>query len=150
MFEKTQRKLEGILVDAGLDFLTLRDNKNDIYVVLYENIATIQHDNGKERPLDYFVTKTTVKEKQQIARQFGKVVSQSPQLLNLFFGLRLSLYLDSFHACLIRAIEKNDAYPIKGNIVHVTEKAVDLKLENNSIRRIDYDDLAFIQFLSTN
>ncbi|WP_420976271.1 hypothetical protein [Bacillus vallismortis] len=89
-------------VDSGLDFIILDDFDENI-LIPFSKIRFVQHTNdhnGHEGHVQELIDIDTCL-RREIILNFGEIVSQSPFLINLFFGLTLNLFLEKFIGCKI-------------------------------------------------
>lgn len=121
----------GELLDAGINFIILSDlNKKTI--IPFNRICTIEHamrhDGGHEPEL-IAIDRCL---RREIVLNFAETVSKSPYLINLFFGIDLSLFLESFVDCqiFVQFEDGGDVREINGLLIDVEEDEIVLNVES--------------------
>jgi hypothetical protein len=102
-------KVKGIVKDVGRDFIALDDFDQKTFI-LFEKICSVQHHETKEAHQlhEGELAHLDICSKRELVLNFGEVVSKSPFLLNLFFGLNLDVFLLEFVDCHIRLVLENE------------------------------------------
>ena len=123
----------GKLIFVGLNFLIL-DSKDGVNIVPYQNILNIDieknlknrddisHDTFDELVKDPFL-------RRDLVLRFGATVSQSPVLINEFFGLTLSVLLITYIGHNVTIFIENDT--ITGVITKVDSETISLSCEKS-------------------
>jgi hypothetical protein len=87
------QNLEGRVHLAGRDFAIIRSEGNQ-FIIPYQNICFIKPANRFAEPDEGpRLLKIEPRLRRAIAFDFGRTVSSSPELIQLFFGLTLEIYL---------------------------------------------------------
>ncbi|KKI92657.1 hypothetical protein WQ54_08585 [Bacillus sp. SA1-12] len=139
-------KLSGLFVDAGLDFIILETNVGNILIIPTERIILLEHPNptGSMTGRDEELIDINSCLRRNLTFHFGAVVSKSPFLLNLFFGLKLSLFLESFVGCFVYAKAENEKMEKDGLLVNVNHRRIEVKVDGEK-QGIDFDELCFLE-----
>ncbi|MDQ0218905.1 hypothetical protein ELQ35_10485 [Peribacillus cavernae] len=135
------RVVKGRVHFAGEDFVILRRNEKQVLIPLLK-ICSIDLQNRFAEP----------EENQQlididpclrraITFNFGEVVSQSPQLIEIFFGLRLGVFLLTFLDQRIKAVLEDEV--IAGKLVEATQDSLTV-CQNGGNHEIPIDDVCFL------
>lgn len=135
--------MDGIFADSGRDFIILERNykiHKNLLLIPFEKIIKIEHQQVKE-PCERNLSDIDTCLRRDITFCFGETVSKSPFLLNLFFGLSLSLFLESYIG---RFVYIKGEEEIKGCLQEITNRSV-IIIDNCDKRGIDFDELCFIE-----
>lgn len=131
----------GIITLAGYDFVVVQEGSN--YVILpYHQIKTINpYDQFTEpyHPPKFTHAPSCLRE--DLIYHFGKTVSSSPQLIHLFFRMRLDILLLKYVDTQIRVriLEKE----VEGTLSHVNKDGIVLNLKCDQLN-IPFDQISFI------
>lgn len=83
----------GFVAIAGKDFVMIRRKKKE-FIIPYAHIKCISTKKGYNEPEDEArLSKIDPCFRRNIAYHFGRTVSSSPELIEIFFGLHLKIYL---------------------------------------------------------
>ncbi|WP_017727769.1 hypothetical protein [Halalkalibacterium ligniniphilum] len=86
-------KLQGTVVLAGRDFTILKNKQNKL-LIPYEKISLVKLRKSYHEPTPQpLLSKIDPCLRRCLTFQFGEVVSGSPELIQIFFGLDLKVYL---------------------------------------------------------
>ncbi|MBO1582817.1 MULTISPECIES: hypothetical protein [Bacillus] len=151
--DTTQEKLIGTLTNAGKDFIELTNEKKGKVLIPYLQLCLLKRDcnqNPIPQPLPFNFTPPI---RQNLILHFGKTVAANPLLINTFFGISLSLYLQGFIGKKITIRLQHEEEPIQGILIDVQEEDIDDDLRPpakiqikvaNKIVEVDLDDVCFI------
>ncbi len=153
----------GVIRDAGRNYLQL-DTLGETVLIPFERLVTLTrsadpalgdhdfgnghsqngggHEEGELRNTDACFRRSLV-------LNFGNVVSCSPELINLFFGLSLSQRLTSLAGCqvLVHTDQtRNNKHGLRGFVVSSDENSLQLQIKK-SIRNIPLDEICLIKVL---
>jgi hypothetical protein len=136
--------VKGTVLDAGLDFIIL-DKKVTISLIPFERIIAMKHKNDMvrlKREQELLNIDTCLR--RAITFQFGEIVAKSPFLINLFFGLPLNLFLESFVNCFVYVKTDTEEVEIDGTLLEVKKNSIEVKVDEEK-RGIDFDEICFIE-----
>jgi len=135
----------GILEEAGRDFLLIK-NIDHIIIVPYARICFIHsspidnvHQQHEPALLNIDPCLRT-----EIVLNFGQVVSQSPELVNIFFGIPLYLQLVTFFGYTIMVAVEGEEEKSEGVLVDSNPKFICLQVDED-VCQIDIDKISFIK-----
>ncbi|KMK75129.1 hypothetical protein [Alkalihalobacillus pseudalcaliphilus] len=150
-----ETKIKGLLKDVGSNFILINDFDHKIFIP-FSKICFIQHESahgehgaGHEGHHQELINIDTCM-RRQLVLNFGEFVSQSPFLLNLFYGLSLEVYLLSFIGCSIRIVveieepnnEENDN--IVGKLVDTDEGQLFIE-QKDQVDSVNVEEICFIK-----
>ncbi|CAM3096894.1 hypothetical protein FITA111629_03250 [Filibacter tadaridae] len=119
--------IEGEVTVPGFDFVVLRDEKN-IFAVPYGQIELIKPSGRFAEPFpDAELLDINPCFRRNLTFHFGEVVSSSPELIQLFFRIPLSIYLLIFEGKQIRV--KIEDTMIEGLLTDVNKESIVLKVD---------------------
>ncbi len=123
----TNNKVEGHVQIAGFDFVVLLNEKQEV-IIPYSVIDEVKLCGRYAVPIhEASLRDVDPCFRREVAYHFGEVVSSSPELLHLFFGMRLPIYLLSLEA---KRIELTfDGIELKGFVTDVNKDSIVLKIE---------------------
>ncbi|MFD1735423.1 hypothetical protein ACFSCX_02500 [Bacillus salitolerans] len=143
--EKQPLKRTGTIVDAGVNFLILQTDVGNLLLIPFENIVQIKHlDNQIPMIEDQELLDINQCLRRAITLHFSEIVPKSPFLLNLFFGIELSLFLESYIGCLLYVKEKDEENEIEGTLLLTDKGKLELSVEGEK-RGIDFDEVCTIE-----
>lgn len=137
-----QKDFTGILQEAGRDFLSLSLNGKKI-LILYKRICSLTH---VEKAMEKMVPELLNIDdnlRRSIILNFGEVVSKSPKLINLFFGIPLYLQLQ-FLLGSILTVKKDNSATITGSLIKSEKEQITIKSKEQTFN-ININDICFIQ-----
>ncbi|MGG3890845.1 hypothetical protein [Metabacillus fastidiosus] len=140
--------MSGIFADSGRDFIILERNykiHKNLLLIPFEKIIKIEHRQVKE-PCERDLRDIDACLRRDITFCFGETVTKSPFLLNLFFGISLSVFLESYIGCFVYMKGEEE---IKGYLHEMTNRSVVI-IDNGDKRGIDFDELCFIEIEDSN
>ncbi|MBM6618204.1 hypothetical protein [Bacillus suaedaesalsae] len=140
-------KVKGVLSEVGLDFIILETNVENLLLIQTERLVFIEHhdDSNQNSCSDQELLCIDDELRRNLMLCFSEVVSRSPYLLNLFFGLKLNLYLESFLGSVIYVKSDNEKSEIEGTLTKVDNRKIELKNNDNEKQGIDFDELCYIE-----
>ncbi|MFT4412451.1 hypothetical protein ACLM5H_01200 [Fredinandcohnia humi] len=131
---------------VGFDFVVIR-NRNDREVIIpFEKIKLINLDKGRfAEPIDEpQLLDIEPCLRRAITFNFGEKVASSPELIQIFFRLRLTIYI---LVLVSKKVKVNiDGESMVGNISEVHEESLTIKIKENN-REIPLDNICFITVL---
>jgi hypothetical protein len=138
-------KRQGCLIESGLDFLILETDVGNFVMIPFERIITVIHsservETGETQEL-LFIDPCL---RRDLTFHFGKVVSNSPFLLNIFFGIELKLLLGSYIGCFAYVKAVAMKRELDGIILDVNHKRILLEVDREK-QGIDFDEICFIE-----
>lgn len=139
-------QVKGILKDAGLDFIVLETEVKNILLIPIRRILFLEYreevfSNCREQELLCIDDDLRL----DLTLHFSEVVSKSPFLLNLFFGLKIDLFLESFIGCVIYVRTDYERKEIEGTLTCVDKRKIDLMDIDLEKQGIDLDELCYIE-----
>ncbi|MGB2992710.1 MAG: hypothetical protein WBB47_08760, partial [Paenisporosarcina sp.] len=121
---------EGKITLVGFDFVVLREEEMNI-MFPFSEIDSIKPFGRYAEPYhDPELTKIDPCFRRDLTFHFGEVVSSSPELIQLFFRIRLSVYLLLFQEK--RILVKTDGLTREGLLTEVNKESITLKVEEES------------------
>jgi len=138
--------INGHLVDSGLDFIIIQSSVGNIVMIPFERVKKIERLSNEqvETPPNQELLKIDACLRRALTFNFGQIVPKSPFLLNLFFGLELNLFLESYVGTLIYTKSDNDKMEREGILESITKRGIIMKIDD-SIKGIDFDQLCYIE-----
>lgn len=120
-------KIEGIVTLVGYNFVVLGKEKI-VFIVPYSQIETLKP-SGRFAELynDPELSEIDPCFRRDLTFNFGEVVSSSPELIHLFFRMRLNVYLLTLEAKRIQV--KVDDSTVEGLLVDANKETIVLKVE---------------------
>lgn len=146
--KEKKQKVFGRLVDAGRDFIILQI-KDNILLIPFTRIISLQHVLDTEGvELDQELIDIGHCLRRALTLHFGEVVTRSPFLLNLFYGLDLHVFLESFTGChIFVCLEEKEG--IKGMLIKTGERAIEVKMKGEKNGAF-FDSICYIAIKSKN
>lgn len=122
---KAGGKVEGFVNLSGFDFVSLRTDGN-VVLLPYRQIESV-HPAGKyaEQATDPELAEIDPCFRRDLTYRFGEVVASSPELIHLFFRIRLSIYLLQFEAKRLQAFLNGET--VEGLLTDVDRESIVLK-----------------------
>lgn len=144
--KEEELQVKGKLKDAGLNFIVLETEVKNFLLIPTERILLLEHreksfSNSREQELLCINDDL----RQDLMLHFSEVVSKSPFLLNLFFGLSIELFLESFIGCVIYARTDFERKEIEGTLTRVDKGKIDIVNIDHEKQGIDFDELCYIE-----
>ncbi|MCM3408561.1 hypothetical protein [Metabacillus litoralis] len=138
------RRPQGCVDLVGFDFVQLR-NEDQFFVVPFEKVCQIKSDEPAcERIDEPELVNIDPCFRRALAYRFGETVSSSPELIQLFFRLRLSnfllLLLDK------KVTVKLDNQLVTGTVVHATHESITLCKKEKETREIPLTAICYMKF----
>ncbi|KAA0546572.1 hypothetical protein FZW96_15120 [Bacillus sp. BGMRC 2118] len=144
--EKRQR-IKGVLKEAGLNFIVLETEVKNLVIIPTERVLSMKHSD--ERPCSNILEEELLcideNLRLDLMLHFSEVVSRSPFLVNLFFGLKLELFLESFIGCVIYTKSDSDKREVEGTLTKVDHRKIEFLNMDEEKQGIDFDELCYIE-----
>lgn len=137
-----KKEFTGTLQEAGRDFLSLATSGEKIFI-LYRRICSLTHVEKAMEKMEPELLNIDDGLRRAIILNFGEVVSKSPNLINLFFGIPLYLQLQFILGATLRVIKK-DSTTITGSLIKSEKEQITIKSKQQTFN-INIDDICFIQ-----
>lgn len=139
-------KVSGCLLDAGKNFVILENSQTgNILLVLTERILSMDYSPSKDTSLQ---TQELINIdpclRRKLTFQFSEVVTRSPYLFNLFFGMNVDMFLDSYIGYYFYVKTDKDEQELEGTLVSIKESYMEL-LEYGEKQAIDFDTICFME-----
>lgn len=141
------KPFKGKLDDSGKDFLIIHSTHGKKTLLPFQRICSVKHSHtGAQHQHHPELQHIDEKLRRQLVLHFGQVVSKSPFLINLFFGLSLELFLLCFigQSILVAIDHKGKIKKIKGKLIDSEEQQIKL-LVYGQRKSIHLDEVCFIQ-----
>jgi hypothetical protein len=144
--EQKEETLKGDLVDSGLDFIILQSDVGNIVMVPFERITLLVRLLKEEVPPlpDQELLKIDPCLRRALTFHFGQVVSKSPFLLNLFFGLELKLFLECYVGSFVYVKSERDKKELDGKLTDVKKSRIVVEVDHER-QGIEFDELCYIE-----
>lgn len=162
-----EMEILGILEDAGSNFIKL-NTLGDKKLILFNRICLLKHENNDAETFEHQqeLLNIDMSLRREVTLHFGEIVGRSPELINIFFGIPLYLFLLPVIGCKIRV--KTDGENISGILCEVDENQfriewieepeqaeeeeeepeqenpIDPCAEEDGVRTINFDEVCFI------
>ncbi|WP_042224243.1 hypothetical protein [Oceanobacillus manasiensis] len=143
-----KEEISGCFIDAGLDFIIIENaNTGNISIIPTTRVLSIQYDKKEEattQQLEQELLTINPCLRRKLTFHFGETVTRSPFLVNLFFGLNLSMFLESYvgYYCYVKT--DIDKYELDGTLEMVKENFMSISKYGEKYG-IDYDVVCVIE-----
>ncbi|PLT32002.1 hypothetical protein [Bacillus sp. V5-8f] len=120
----------GILEEAGANFIQVNTLGHKKFIP-FEKICTLKHENFQAETFEHEQELLSIDTciRREITFNFGEIVGRSPELINIFFGIPLHLFLLSFLGCEIQVKTESDEQLISGILCLIDENQFRLQLD---------------------
>lgn len=134
----SKESIKGLLKDAGRDFLEIEDIGKK-YFIPYQQICALNsndynssknHGHTKLEDIDECL-------RRDIVLNFGEVVSENPNLINIFFGIPLHLQLVQFIGCKTLARIEGRPNVVEGILIKSKKDKIYIKISDKNIEEIN-------------
>lgn len=144
--QEEQQGLEGYLVDVGLNFVLLESSVGNIFAIPFERIILIKDINIEEKNSEQKPKLIDIHPclRRSLTFNFAQVVSKSPFLINLFFGLKLELFLESYVGCFVYVRADKSKDELDGVLRNVNNRRIEITMDNEK-QGIDFDEMCWIE-----
>lgn len=144
--ELEEQTLKGHLVDSGLDFIIIQSSVGNMVLIPFERIKLLERLLREDipPPPDQELLKIDPCLRRALTFHFGQVVSKSPFLLNLFFGLELKLFLESYVGSFIYLKSERDKKEQDGKLTKVKKRGIVLEVDGEK-QGLEFDELCYIE-----
>ena len=144
--EQEEQTIKGHLVDSGIDFIILQTDVGNIVMIPFERITLLVRLFKEEVPTrpDQELLKIDPCLRRGLTFHFGKVVSRSPFLVNLFFGLELKLFLGSYVGSFIYVKSERDKKERDGKLIEVKKRRIVIEVDHER-QGIELDEICYIE-----
>ena len=148
----------GILEDAGANFIKL-NTLGERKLILFNRICLLKHENNDAETFEHQqeLINIDICLRREITLHFGEIVGRSPELINIFFGIPLYLFLLPIIGCKIR-VKTDGEEIISGILCEVDENQFRLELMEepeqadvldpcageDGVRTINFNEICFI------
>jgi len=137
-------ELVGCLQDAGRDFLQLYTVGQKKFIPFNRICSIHRCDENQIIEHEQELIDIPLSLRRELVLHFGEVVSASPFLINIFFGLPLHLLLLSFLGCTVKVKLEDETKIVKGVLVGSEEGHLQLQNDKNQIKQINFIKICFI------
>ncbi len=144
---ENNNKVNGILRDAGLDFIILEE-KESLSIIPMERIVSIEKEECEQPLHEPKLLTIDPCLRRELTFHFSEVVSRSPYLLNIFIGISLPLLMESFVCCYAYVQKENSALEVYGRIVEVNDRSIILE-EFGEKFAVDFDEICILNIVCT-
>lgn len=134
---------KGKLATAGRDFIQINQVGSAVFI-LYNHLISISRDTCKQDEQEPEFIDANQSTRRELAFNFGKFVSKSPDLVNLFFGIPLHVQLKEFLGKDVKG--KSDAEFFNGVLIQVDEGKIQI-LNKMGEKDIDIKEICFLEVL---
>lgn len=143
-----KEEISGCFLDAGLDFIIIENaDTGHISIIPTTRVLSIQYDKkedgiAQQNEQELLTINPCLRRK--LTFHFGETVTKSPFLINLFFGLNLSMFLESYvgYYCYVKT--DIDQYELDGTLEMVKENFMSISKYGEKFG-IDYDVVCVIE-----
>lgn len=133
-------ELMGVIEEAGSNFIKL-NTLGEKKFIQFNRICLLKHDNFKAETFEHEQELLEIDEcnRREITLNFGQIVGRSPELINLFFGIPLHLYLLPLIGRFIEV--KTDEDEVAGVLCAVEENQIRIQLNDDEHEDQDEDQV---------
>lgn len=144
---RAELPVEGILKDAGRDFLQIESIGRCTFI-LYDRVCTLRRvESSQEKPGHHpAMVDLEACSRRALILDFGKVVAGDPNLVNIFFGIRLHLRLLSFLGCGVEV--ETDAGDIFNGILSDSQENYIHVQTDSSLVQINFNNICVVNVLT--
>ncbi|WP_226682947.1 LSm family protein [Sutcliffiella horikoshii] len=143
--EEETTPLKGAIVDAGVNFLILQTNVGNLLLIPFERIVWInQLENDENFMKDQELLDISLCLRRCITLHFSEVVSKSPFLLNLFYGIELWLFLESYVGCLVYVKQMDEQKEVEGILISTDKRKIEISMDGKK-QGINFDKIQTIE-----
>lgn len=144
--DQEEQTFKGCLVDSGLDFIILQTYIGNIVMIPFERITLLVRLFKEEVPPPPDQELLTIDPclRRALTFHFAQVVSKSPFLVNLFFGLELKLFLESYVGSFIYVKSERDKKERDGKLTEVKKRRIVIEVDNER-QGIEFDEICYIE-----
>lgn len=142
--EKLRRK--GIITEVGKDNLVLQRG-DKVFIVLFARICSIIQ---VEKAVDFHnshhhsdLADLSPELRRDLVLRFGEVVSQSPKLLNIFFGAPFHAQLVPYFGCRVQVKLENEI--IQGWLVSTEEGQITVQNNHYQLENVNNDQICVLE-----
>lgn len=141
-------QVEGVLKDAGRDFLQLETFGRCIFA-LFNRLCSLRWviGSGEIHGHEPALIDLDTCSRRALILDFGKVVSGDPNLINIFFGIPLHLRLISFLGCRVEVETENSGEIVQGVLSDSQERYVHIQTDQK-IEQINFNQLCVMNVLT--
>ncbi|WP_100372902.1 hypothetical protein [Bacillus sp. FJAT-45037] len=139
-------EVSGCFIDAGKDFIILEKNETgNLIVIMTKRVISIHQLNRRDRFIKkQDLTKINPCLRRELTLNFSQVVTRSPFLLNVFFGLEFSMFLESNvgHYCYVKTEYGKKEF--SGTIINANKESIEV-CEKGMQHTIDLDSIYLVE-----
>lgn len=136
---------KGRVTTAGRDFIQINQVGSAVFV-LYNRLLSVSRDCKKPSENEPEFLDANSQTRRELAFNFGEFVAKNLELVNLFFGIPLSLQLKEYIGKEVH-VRTDDGYA-KGTLVCAGNGEIDLLMKENNQERINIDDICYLEVLN--
>ncbi|MCG3420002.1 hypothetical protein [Oceanobacillus jordanicus] len=139
-------KISGCFIDAGLDFIIIENaDTGNISIIPTTRILSIQYEKQEDATVhEQELLTINPCLRRNLTFHFGETVTKSPFLINLFFGLNLSMFLESYMGYYCYVKTDIDKYELDGTLEMVKENFMSISKYEEKFG-IDFDVVCVIE-----
>uniref|UniRef100_A0A1S2LZZ6 Uncharacterized protein n=1 Tax=Anaerobacillus isosaccharinicus TaxID=1532552 RepID=A0A1S2LZZ6_9BACI len=141
-----KEEVSGIFLDAGKDFIILVNSETkNVTVITTNRILFFSSANRKtEAHHEQELISIDPCLRRQLTFNFGETVTKSPFLLNLFFGLDLSMFLESYvgYYCYVRT--DREKQELDGTLIKIRTNSIELTKYDEK-QAVDFDEICIME-----
>lgn len=141
------KEIIGLLKEAGKDFISV-DTVGRIFYIPFERICSIERNVSDKHSEKHAIHQELINAdkcvKRDLVLRFGEVVSRDPKLINLFFGIRLFLLLNSFLGHEVSVKTEDQEEEIAGNLIEANKEHVLVQTGENGAKKTDWKNICFL------
>ncbi|WP_156495817.1 hypothetical protein [Cytobacillus gottheilii] len=136
----------GYFLDAGIDFIIIEkaDTCNIAFIPTRKILSIHDLDRGENITEEQELICINPCLRRDLTFHFGELVTKSPYLLNLFFGIKLKMLLESYigYYCYIQT--ETDNHEIDGTLEKIDDR--DMLIQKYDEKHwIDFEDICLIE-----
>ena len=138
--------IQGKMIDAGLDFIILETEVKNVVFIPFQRILLVKHIDTEitSRQLSNELINIDSRLRYSLMLHFGEVVSKSPFLLNLFFGLKLYQLIESYIGCFVYVRAENIEKEQEGKLYKVNPHRIEIDISEKVVD-VDFDELCYLE-----
>jgi hypothetical protein len=136
------RVLQGRIHLAGEDFVLLRDNRKET-IIPFEKIRLINPENRlADPPNEPQLIDIDPCLRSAITFNFGETVASSPELIQIFFGISMKIYLLLLLNKKIKLMLVDEE--LNGTVMNVYEESLTIRIRNEIKREIPFHAICYM------
>ena len=140
---QVEREVTGKVFLAGNDFVALLQDEKEI-LIPNEMVSLIKAEGRYAEPVsEPLLSEIDPCFRRELTFHFGRTVSSSPELIQIFFGMKLAIYLLLIQDKEIQVVQEEET--LQGILWRVSEDSLILKIDDEE-KDVDLGHVLYIKF----